>query len=511
MTAGPGANEYSYTITGQTAGTYAGVQVTDGTWNNKWPSDNHAVILYDPTGSATIHFYPGAPGDGWLPLANRVGYDDPGNFTSWGIAGDLDGWDGTQDLLPSIGNGVYSNSVVVATAQTFGFKFQSPAGNWSDIYFGSDFGNGQNNGSYTTTASPQTIPVVLDLPNGRYLIGALAPKPVTNSITFSVDMSAQIAAGNFNPGADKVFVSGSLNGWPGTGAGALVLTNYPPYNGGSNTNIYYGTNITIDLPGTTENYKFTCNDAAYSGNNGYEPVSNNRTFNLLNVNGSEVLPTVTFGNVNLSDYLNTPVNVTFTVNMTNATTYPANNTHAFNPNTDIVCINGAFESGGWSAWNPISLSQMTEVGDSEVYTYTASVPMNSLIKVDYKYGIIYSGTTNYDDEAAAYNDHFRYIRITGTGNYTMPMDTFGNQYSEPSFGQLASATVGPGNVSVSWLGRPGVQLQVNNSLNAGTWQSAVETDGTNWITGSYSSTNGFVSQTNYPASSQQFFRLIQAW
>jgi hypothetical protein len=64
-------------------------------------------------------------------------------------------------------------------------------------------------------------------------------------------------------------------------------------------------------------------------------------------------------------------------------------------------------------------------------------------------------------------------------------------------------------VAISWLGRPGVQLQVTTNL-AATWQSLAETDGTNWTTGT-SSTNGFVSQTNWPASGVQFFRLIQAW
>jgi hypothetical protein len=147
MTAGPNSGEYSITITGGTAGAYDQCKITDGTWNNSWPGNN-LIFLYDSTGSATIHFWPGSFTDGWLPTSNRVGYDDPNNDPGWGIAGDFDGWDGTQGLLTSIGNGVYSNSFVVAAAGTFGYKFQSPAGNWSDINFANpDFGNGNGNGS----------------------------------------------------------------------------------------------------------------------------------------------------------------------------------------------------------------------------------------------------------------------------------------------------------------------------------------------------------------------------
>jgi len=507
MTGGP--VHYDYTITGQTAGNYANVRITDGTWSNQWPGGGAMTVRYDSTGSATVHFYPGTPGDGWLPLANRVGYDDPGNLT-WGMAGDFDSWNGTAFQLAAIGNGVYSNSTVVATAGSSGFKFQSPPGSWSNIYFGSDFQNSGGNGTFTTTNSPQTVPVVLDLPNGRYLIGNLAPPPVTNQVVFAVDMTIQLQAGNFNPATDQVFVSGAFNNWPGTAAGALVLTNYPTYNSGSNTNIYYGTNTFVGLPNSAaSDYKFTCSSTAYNGSSGYEPISNNRSVSLLATNGPLMLPVVKFGDLYLSDYVLASTMVTFSVNMTNAVSHIDG--HVFDPSSDSVYINGNFLSGGWSAWNPIALTSMANdpVG-SQIYTYTATVPVNSLLKIDYKYSMGYSAATNWDNEAPAYSDHFRYIRCTATGTYTNAQDTFGNQYAEPSFGQLTSASAAPGSVLVKWLGRPGVELQSNGSLASGSWQSIVATDGTNWITGS-SSANGFMSQTNWPAVGQQFFRLIQAW
>jgi hypothetical protein len=46
MVAGPNAGEYSYTITGETAGSYGNLKVTDGTWNNAWPGDGNLTVLY---------------------------------------------------------------------------------------------------------------------------------------------------------------------------------------------------------------------------------------------------------------------------------------------------------------------------------------------------------------------------------------------------------------------------------------------------------------------------------
>jgi hypothetical protein len=103
----------------------------------------------------------------------------------------------------------------------------------------------------------------------------------------------------------------------------------------------------------------------------------------------------------------------------------------------------------------------------------------------------------------------------------MPTDTFStNPYVEPFFstgniganGSLAGGnlTVGTpvgGNIPVSWLGRPGAQLQYAGNLN-GLWHSVLATDGTTWTIG-VSSTNGFVSVTNWPSSGSTFFRLVK--
>ncbi|HEY4415686.1 MAG TPA: hypothetical protein VGO57_08345 [Verrucomicrobiae bacterium] len=503
MSGGPAA--YTNVIVGGTPGNYQQLKVTDGTWNNAWPGNN-LQIKFDAGGSNTIYFYPGIATDGWTPLQNRVGYADPGNM-AWEVTGDFTtpsfGSDPNAQMT-STGNGLYKVTYTIPTAGAHQFKFRTP-NTWSEANFGVDFGNGSGNASVTTTTANQAVLFQLDLPNGRWVAGNPAPGPVTNQVVFAVDMSVEVLAGRFNPSLDTAFVSGVFNNWPGIGAGALVLTNFPTLNG--NTNLYYATNTIINLPGSSYEYKFTDNDPAWSGSGGYEPISQNRTFSLLSSNGVLVLPTVLFGNAEASDYLSADTTVIFTINMTNATTYPDG--HVFDPNNDSIFINGNFISGGWTSWNPIALNQMlNNPAGSQIYQFSYVVPKGSPILLDYKFSMGYSAVTNYDNEAPAYQDHFRYIRATATGTYTMPMDTFGNQYSEPQFGELKAIAGSAGAVSVAWLGRPGVHLQTTANLSGGGWQDIQATDGTNWTTG-YLSPDGFISQTNYQATGQAFFRLIK--
>ena len=91
-------------------------------------------------------------------------------------------------------------------------------------------------------------------------------------------------------------------------------------------------------------------------------------------------------------------------------------------------------------------------------------------------------------------NHLRYIRATG--DYIMPLDTFGTPTQEPSFGNLTATRSDPAHVLISWLGRPGVHLQSCADPSAGSWRDHVETDG--------------LSSTNWPvAGGQKFFRLVK--
>jgi len=535
---GIGGNlQYSYQITGQTPNSWdtGGMKVTDGSWANTWPGNN-MYMWYNANSNATIYFYPATFTDGFTPTSHRVGFADPG--LAWEVTGDFGpNWGSdpkAQMTLLGGSVGVYTNTYMVTNAGTYSFKFRTP-GTWNNFQIGTDFSSDNNgNGSVTTTANNQKVLFTLDLPNGRWQATIPGLIPVTNQVVFSVDMTSQIQQGYFTPGS-AVFVAGAFNGWPPASTGnGLVLTNYPPFGDGSNTNIYYGTNQFIGLPGSSATtYKFNDNDPN-AQNSGWE-TSNDRTLTLLTINGPEVLNTVPFNNFYASDFLLQDTLVTFTVDMTNiAGGYvTGRDGHTFNPANDGVFVNGQFANYGgnpqsWEPWfggvNPVaSPYQLKEVGFGSVYTNTFTIPAGTPVAFLYKYGIdtnlnvdINAGQQNaQDDEAGTYSNHVRVIRSTAMNPYVLPTDNFGNMYSEPYFdngstsgGNLTMGSPAAGMVPVSWLGRPGAYLQFNTNVTGGSWQNLIATDGTNWTAG-YSSTNGFVSVTNWPASGTAFFRLVR--
>jgi hypothetical protein len=326
--------------------------------------------------------------------------------------------------------------------------------------------------------------------------------PVTNVITFQVDMSMQAALGRFNPppgGSDYVEARGSFNNW----AGGFTLTNFPP----PYTNKYGGEWTVINNPGSVVSYKFW--DTTFPG--GYETPSstggNNRTVNLLNANGPIVIPDVYFSDQTTNSIVSANTMVTFSVDMTGAILYGT--TTPFDPNTQSVYINGDWL--GWWTWRPTPDNlgpapyQLTHdpVGPNpNLYSVTLQVPAANALGLTYKYAI--GGA---DNEAGFGQNHVRYVRTIG--NYTNATDKFGTMYAEPAWPRLLSiGAPSGGHALVSWLGLPGVQLQTKANLTSGSWVNLPETDGTSWSSG-YIGTNGFVSTTNYPTSGQTYLRLIQ--
>jgi len=401
---------------------------------------------------------------------------------------------GTADA-PVIVTGTLSGSGPIDSLAMFNWNYDITTGENDDAYF--------NNLGYTSTTTV-----------------------ITNDVTFNVDMSVQILAGNFNPASQTVEVHGTFSDWLG-----VTLTNNPSLPGNA-ANVYSGVVPIRGALNSGESYWFDYYDnASFTKESETPKVSTldsgpthyDRFLLLPNVAATN-LPVVLFSDLNTNDYLPAATAVTFSVNMNGAVT-TAGYVFGTSP-SDTVWINGAFIP--WYPWyTPADPSgtagpaqyQMFESATPGVYTNTIIIPVGGGLVVNYKYGIGI-GTNSpadggpRDNEAAVNLNHNRVIRSTATGAYVLPLDKFGNQYVEPFFsvqakadGQLQVGAPVGGAVPVTWLGRPGAHLQDTTNLT-GSWTDYPNTDGAHWTSG-VNTTNGLLSVTNMPATGNNYFRLVK--
>jgi hypothetical protein len=424
--------------------------------------------------------------------------DDGSSYVE--VRGGFNGWSGgsilTHDptilrtnqfglVTSNVWTGVFTVTASPAAAEGYKFVLQ-PGTIWESV----SPANADGGGNRFFANVQQTLPIF------DYADAPFAP---LSYVTFSVDMSAQALLGNWNPG-EAVDLAGAFNNWS---TSATPMTNNPT---SSNTNIYYA--VATLGEGSTAQYKFTFQGA--SGTSWESPapptLSGNRFFTVP-LSTNVTLPTVFYSDQSVYDLLTTNVWVTFSVDMAGASQYPGG--PAFTPppdGSDSVYVNSPEFTGSWLGWDPISLGsyQLVQVGSSTVYTNTLLIPLGAAVTATYKYGI-----NAVDNEAAQGNNHGRVIRSLATGVYSFPTDTFGQQYNEPAFGQLALSSAPGGSATLSWLGSPSVLVQTSTNLAKGGWVSHPETSGAVWSTG-VNSTNGWISTQSFRvANGGQFFRLIQ--
>lgn len=395
--------------------------------------------------------------------------------------------------------GFLASSIAGSPGQNAQFKYiiQPSAKYESPNNLNGDAQNSHNRFFFLTAAPTNPIVFFSDQP--------YAPI-ATNTFTFAVDMSAQSWSGQMSN--QQVRLSGDFNNWDTSGTVGNLCTNNP---NASNTNIYYATATITNGVGAATQFKFGYVNGnyennpthTYPGNPSVAIIAPNREFIMPNVSGTNLtLPAVYFNDTSTYSVLPAPPAtnfVTFSVSMTNAV---GTDLHVFNPNTDSVYLNGVdvtttlgtYRFDPWTnnpAGNLLGNFLMTNnpVG-SEIYSITVAIPAGYPVMLSYQYSI-----NGNQDEASGIN-HVRYIR--STGNSTLPLDVFGNMVQEQAFGNL---TIGPksgGKVPISWLGNPGVYLQV--TTNVTTWNSA----DTNFPPGAAGP-----EPTNYPAGAgASFFRLI---
>jgi hypothetical protein len=175
--------------------------------------------------------------------------------------------------------------------------------------------------------------------------------------TYQVDMSVQMALGNFNPGnGDTVFVSGNFSApdWQYTlGDGS---TNYILSPSGGNTNIYVGTFNDDIAVGSYENHQFVINPGGNFTGLQWESGAGNRYFQVAS--GATNLAVVYWNNVtNASSLVVTPV--TFRVNLGVQMALGK-----FNPSSDL-----AFVAGDWN-WSSTASPLTQSLADTNVWEGT---------------------------------------------------------------------------------------------------------------------------------------------
>lgn len=212
-----------------------------------------------------------------------------------------------------------------------------------------EFGGPNENRLNTSKGISQTLPPVY------FNDYAARPSATTNSVTFQIDLTRQIALGYFRPGTDAISAFGTFqtNQW----SGGFNLTNNPS---GGNTNLYIGTYRDGNYAGTWEEYKFVI---VSNGISNYESI-NNRTFYTPTNAGTL---SVTYLN-NISPYTN---RVTFQVDMS----LPLLSQDFSPTNGDTVGAAGTFQTNQWTEGAVgFQLTNNPAAANSNLYssTYTVS-------------------------------------------------------------------------------------------------------------------------------------------
>jgi hypothetical protein len=176
------------------------------------------------------------------------------------------------------------------------------------------------------------------------------PAPVTNQVTFTVNMAYQASQGLFSTNnSDTVQVVGDFNNWNTSSNSIYALTN-------QGNNIFGGTFPISATEGTPLNYKFW-NSATNAPNSGFESGAN-RVFTMGANGTTNTLPVVYFSNLAGERF------VTFSVNMAIQQAKGA-----FNPASNNVLVRGNF-GGGWD----ILTNQLTSQGGN---VYSGSFLLSS--------------------------------------------------------------------------------------------------------------------------------------
>lgn len=191
---------------------------------------------------------------------------NPSTWDNWSLASffGISGFTSRAEYLAQIGSDITEEGIYY-----FATRFQLGEG---DFVFGGysedggGFWDGETNVSGVLTVSDEVV------------------APDSRTVVFSVDMSVQIALGNFDPTTDAAGVSGSFNGWEIS----LLAANT------ENPELFEAEILVAGEEGETVDFKFRINDEFEQI--GDDPLQN-RQFTLSEPDVLQVLETVFYGDI----------------------------------------------------------------------------------------------------------------------------------------------------------------------------------------------------------------------
>ena len=375
------------------------------------------------------------------------------------VRGTFNGWAGTDLTVVAGSNSIYEAEIDIfeADGAQVDYKFFIGSAASGDIWE-SNVGLGENgNRRFNYQTGGQILETVafdnLDTNPGGGV-----------EVTFQVNMASLLQDELFFPQFDWLEARGAFNSW----AAGFKLE---PISEGSP--IFVGTTtINSIAPGDTVEYKYVYNGVWETGSN--------RTF-ILPKQGPKVLPARYFSDLGPDSNLTEDTEIVISVDMKKALTL---NGGLFNLETERVHINGEFAGFTWWEWPfPSDGFELLDDGSAKsgdavagdgIYSIKFQALAGQSKKVEYKFSI-----NGEDNEAVFQDNHIRYIRQTG--NYSLPVDQFGDMVHEPDIlpSDLGAITIdGPTNgmVTISWENTDAI-LQNSTSLTPDSWQNVPGSQG----------------------------------
>lgn len=356
------------------------------------------------------------------------------------VAGDpVNAWSTTDSpLAPSPGNTniwVGTFDVTGAVGSTAQYKFLLGTANGAVWEGNVGTGGGTGNRTFTFTGGSLTLPVV-------YFNNVTNSSTVSIDVTFQVNMSVQIAAGNFDPEAGTVSVAGEFNAWTASG---FELTRSM-----EDTNIWVGTTNLSGALGSALLYKFVMNGGTWEGNVGSNGAQN-RSLTLTSTN--ETLPVVYFNNLSGAA---TSIPITFQLDL--GVQIARGN---FDPANGTVSVAGDLLNNWNTSASPLAVSAT----DSNLWTGTFEITGTAGMSLLFKY--VLNGSTWESIDNRTYT-------VSSTDPQTLPGQYFNNV---GDLGSLSVGAVSGGQLTLSWMAGPLVRLQTAAALGAATWQDVPNSEG----------------------------------